>query len=1391
MKNLMTQKITLGLLMAFVLVLGVQGIAEALTITGTAPTPTQVYEINGGLGTAIALTVTLNIDDTVTVDANGDGTADTITVDGSEVNVQKKVVESVSVSANGFRITSPRDTTSFTLTEVKADDGTTSNTWIADASQNAFTLSGYFTRAGKATITVRDNTTYPSGYSNSSFTTNPARPETTTYTFYVVEPDSRILPTTTILLDSRSTGYKINVDGRRDFVINNGSGNYRVNYAVAVGSGSATNPFYTKDADENVILITAGNPISSAVKVYLNPNGTALTAGSPVVEGFGIGPTNTVTVTMGAGSESQFSVPYIYGRPQLTVTGPGDTNNDIKGTNTSPAGPGVIIGNTTDTNPHAFRAVVTDESDNPVPHALVQFTATDGTRAGGDLIFTNGSNTGTLVDLQNRLPANAVGDASNIESDSGKTLYVRASDGGVATVSFQLGTAVEQKVSVRAVGLTDEISAFTQSTSGLSLSIEGTDKRPGSSGLYDLYVRVENDGERVGAGWEVEFDTTRPGTLEITPPGTGDFASGTRVKEDTDTQGIAHVVYDPKNASGSLVVTASIRADANEATPAGEFVDDVTFNVSGGGADPPPPRDVSTATPDRLRAVSGSGQSGAAGTALSNPLIVELLYTNNRGIDDVPVDFQIVSGSGTLSTSSSNTDSSGRAQTTLTLGPAAGTTTVRASVAPGNLGGHTVSSVTFTATATGTATQSGAAASRLEIDLGNNQSGNINRRLPEEFVVRLVDSNGDGVSGQRVRFSVIEGSGRPSPSSPRTDSAGYASTSFTPTSSGTIEVEASFGDLSPVTFIVNVGEPPAALVYISGNNQSGRPGTRLANPFVVEVVDENDDPVSGASVTFAVTAGSGSLSVTSVTTNGTGRAQTYLRLGDEVGENTVVARVTGLTAVTFTAISGAEVLVSAAQRPPMYWISRTEGKLHRLVDAEVENLAPNIDDILSLTVDTQNQLLYWTRQTAQSKSAIQRAGLNGRGVITLQTSLTLMTSIAVDSTGTTLYWADILGKIKSRPVQGNRVTLLAQNLSSPTGLVWSNEYLYWGEATGQIRRMNLRNNRRTIETITTSSGEPVSLAVRSGRVYWTEISGNAAQLNRVNTNGTGVEALKTLAGSRRVWIDVDGSSSKLYLTRASKLERRGLSGRSTVTLVSGLASPGSLVLGGELVATPPVVSQPTQPTQPTPPTAASKYDVNEDGVVNNADLKIVSRVITGAATNARADVDGSGTVDVTDLILVIGNLDDDAAAPMLDLDVKALDIDFDRVQEQVEVLLASGDRSIAAQRALLYLQHLLASARPDETVLLANYPNPFNPETWIPYHLAESTDVRVNIYDAQGTVVRVLTLGHQTAGYYTSRSRAAYWDGRNALGERVASGIYFYQLQTDAVSPMRKMVILK
>ena len=98
---------------------------------------------------------------------------------------------------------------------------------------------------------------------------------------------------------------------------------------------------------------------------------------------------------------------------------------------------------------------------------------------------------------------------------------------------------------------------------------------------------------------------------------------------------------------------------------------------------------------------------------------------------------------------------------------------------------------------------------------------------------------------------------------------------------------------------------------------------------------------------------------------------------------------------------------------------------------------------------------------------------------------------------------------------------------------------------------------------------------------------------------------------------------------------------------------------------------------------------------------------------------------------------------------------------------------------------------PEKTDLLTNYPNPFNPETWIPYQLAKPAEVTLTIYDVRGLVVRELKLGYQAAGFYQSRSEAIYWDGRNAFGEKVASGLYFYTLKAGDFTATRKLLIRK
>ena len=113
------------------------------------------------------------------------------------------------------------------------------------------------------------------------------------------------------------------------------------------------------------------------------------------------------------------------------------------------------------------------------------------------------------------------------------------------------------------------------------------------------------------------------------------------------------------------------------------------------------------------------------------------------------------------------------------------------------------------------------------------------------------------------------------------------------------------------------------------------------------------------------------------------------------------------------------------------------------------------------------------------------------------------------------------------------------------------------------------------------------------------------------------------------------------------------------------------------------------------------------------------------------------------------------------------------------------------RKAYLSLALTVGDVHPASTILGQNFPNPFNPETWIPYQLEKSADVVLQIYDASGGVVRSLDLGFKPQGFYMTRSTAAYWDGRNNMGEQVASGVYFYSLQTSDFSATRKMLILK
>ena len=183
--------------------------------------------------------------------------------------------------------------------------------------------------------------------------------------------------------------------------------------------------------------------------------------------------------------------------------------------------------------------------------------------------------------------------------------------------------------------------------------------------------------------------------------------------------------------------------------------------------------------------------------------------------------------------------------------------------------------------------------------------------------------------------------------------------------------------------------------------------------------------------------------------------------------------------------------------------------------------------------------------------------------------------------------------------------------------------------------------------------------------------------------------------------------------------------------------------------------------------------------------------------NPRADVNKDGQVNVLDLVLVAGALGENAAAAPTASDISeskvatpeeaiAINQALNALEEISEI---SGGVEASIRLLRLWLTHLTQTVT--ETKLLPNFPNPFNPETWIPFQLAEGADVTLFIHDTGGRLVRQIPLGFKPAGYYLTRSEAAYWDGQNQNGEQVSSGVYFLRFVAERFSASRRVVIVK
>ena len=510
----------------------------------------------------------------------------------------------------------------------------------------------------------------------------------------------------------------------------------------------------------------------------------------------------------------------------------------------------------------------------------------------------------------------------------------------------------------------------------------------------------------------------------------------------------------------------------------------------------------------------------------------------------------------------------------------------------------------------------------------------------------------------------------------------------------------------------------------------------------------------------------------------------------------------------------------------IYWTDRGTLSIQRadLNGSNVQTLVTGLSGPTGLALDVAGGKMYWA-DWDDFTDRIQRANLDGSNVETLiptGSGLSTPLGFALDVAGGKMYWTDANpNSIQRANLDGSNVeTLISGEAAAHIALDLDAEKMYWAaQLPGSIQRADL--NGSNVETLVTGLDRPFGIALGipsvTGPPSLTLTFTPSTIANQTFIADTPIAPLQlpvATGGTSPYTYTLSPIPNGLNFNAATQL----LTGtpttvgttNATYTVTDATGASAALNFTIEVVSVePPIVVHP--------------LDVNGDGQVTVIDLAMVALFYgteVPAGGDFPADVNADGIVNILDLSAVAQGLDAAggggnqfslaeaeaalaaAAEQAADLeDVAAAPMGFSTRPE----VLSSGKAYVNVTRAFTDARHLAVSdvlsafltlltemgAIPETTALLPNYPNPFNPETWIPYHLSKETEVTLTIYDVRGSVVRELSLGHQLAGVYESRGRAAYWDGRNQHGEPVASGAYFYTLKAGDFTVTRKMLIRK
>ena len=483
----------------------------------------------------------------------------------------------------------------------------------------------------------------------------------------------------------------------------------------------------------------------------------------------------------------------------------------------------------------------------------------------------------------------------------------------------------------------------------------------------------------------------------------------------------------------------------------------------------------------------------------------------------------------------------------------------------------------------------------------------------------------------------------------------------------------------------------------------------------------------------------------------------------------------------------------------LYW-TEFSGRIRRvnLDGTGLGTLLPEIGSPYGITVA--GDKIYWAEEIDEDSGKIQRANRNGTNVETLATVQGLPTGISIDTAADKIYWANSLGGIQRTDLNGGEVEIVVSGITAPGDFVLIPSEQPTVPTTPETPATpGVTVSISPVSVASPAAGEQITFNLNIADAeavagYQATVEFDTTALRYVS----GVNGDYLPAGAFFVEPKVNGNL--VTLNAASLAGESNGDGTLAMLTFEVIAAKASTLTLSDVLLTNSAGSTfvPNVETAEITGPTGLKGDINGDGTVNIADLVLVASSLGQTGQNA-ADVNADGVVNIADLVLVAGALGNSAAAPsLLAQSVKtftAADIkQWLSAAQQLEFT------DTTSQHGVQFLQQLLIALSPKETALLPNYPNPFNPETWIPYQLAKPAKVTLTIYNMRGVMVRQLQLGHKAAGVYANRSRAIHWDGKNEFGEPVASGVYFYTLSTESTrgsvtagdfTATRKMLIQK